>query len=165
MVDTRASRCSWAQLASSSLVSFCQSSRQISHRDWSFQARSFLPQISPLTRRRVAMACRCGLWPWSPWKATSTTMPSATRWERNRRPREICRAWGSSRGSAIWNSRASWASFRDSANSTEFQRAARFLIHSGAPSGSKISVWTTPVLRVKFLVSPVRSSWIRAAAR
>ena len=149
-----------------------QASRHSSSTALSSHARTLPPKPSGLAAsiaRVVVITCACG---WRPpsrartsWTAKSATMPRATICSATKpRSSPSCASRSSSRGSASWVSRASRASLRFSLASTAFHSRSRSAIQTGAPSGSTISLWTTPRLAEKSNAWPAVAGQLRAGA-
>lgn len=124
-------------------------SRHSSSSSLRFQSRFFWPKPSGPMSRVVSRMWACGFSLLTWCRATSATMPRFTNSARtnSRTKSRIC-SGVSSQGIATSTSRQSWASLRFSAASTPFQSLARSCAHSGALAGVRISVWSTPPLRV-----------------
>ena len=146
-------RTSWSSSASRAFASSAQRSRHPTSSARSFQTRSFLPNPSPSTARIDSMTCACGCASPSPavvqCTLRSATMPRDTNCSRTKScASRTASACPSSRGKLISMSRASWALCCRSAVSASFHKVPRSSQRAGAPSGSRISECTTPVLAV-----------------
>lgn len=93
------------------------------------------------------------------WRVLHIPAETKYRWQYARTRERLC-SRVSSAGSASSISRVSWAFLLFFARSTAFHKTARLWYAAGACPGSKISVCTTPRLRVQSRRVPSYSLWI-----